>query len=326
MSPNGKLQVGMYWAAGCGGCDISLLEIGERILDLLEIADIAFWPCIADFKVADVAAYPDRYIDLCFVNGAIRNSENEAIARLLRAKSATLVGYGSCAVDGGIPALANLSSPRQIFATIYHELPSTVNPGGAEPVPESKTAFGPLEIPHFHPAVRRLRDVVRVDYEIPGCPPQADEVWETIVALSSGAVPASNGAVRVGCTNRSVCDECKLPKRQQRIGAFRRLHTFRPEPGWCLLEQGVLCMGPATRGGCGALCPSAGTRCEGCGGPAAGVEDQGAAMAGALGSLLASITEDEAAALMAQVVDPVGTFYRFSMASSHLKLRRQPPA
>ena len=73
----GKLRVGMYWASSCGGCDISLLEIAEHLLELIEVADIVFWPCVADFKYRDVAGYPDGHIDVCLFNGAIRSSEQE---------------------------------------------------------------------------------------------------------------------------------------------------------------------------------------------------------------------------------------------------------
>ena len=100
MGTNGKLKVGMYWASSCGGCDISLLEIGPRLLDLIKIADVVFWPCAADFKYQDVAHYPDGYMDVCFYNGGIRNSEQEEVARLLRKKSKTLIGYGACAAEG----------------------------------------------------------------------------------------------------------------------------------------------------------------------------------------------------------------------------------
>lgn len=170
MSANGKLKVGMYWASSCGGCDISLLEIGVRILELIQIADVAFWPCAADFKYAHVAGYPDGYMDVCFYNGGVRNSEQEEVARLLRNKSKTLVAYGACASDGGIPALANFVTPRAIFDAAYHHNPSIDNAAGVEPQPEVETAVGTLHIPRFYPAVLRLRDVVDVDYELPGCP------------------------------------------------------------------------------------------------------------------------------------------------------------
>jgi F420-non-reducing hydrogenase small subunit len=321
VSANGKLKIGMYWAASCGGCDISLLEIGARLLDLIKIADVVFWPCAADFKYSDVADYPDGYMHLCCFNGGVRNSEQEEVARLLRLKSRTLVAYGTCAGDGGIPALANLTTSAAIFDAAYRDNLSTRNPERIEPKPRTVSAQGKLELPEFYPAVLRLKDVVPVDYEIPGCPPQADRVWEVIQAVAAGAVPATNQAVRVGCTEKNVCDECPLEKRLVKIKQFRRHHTFRPEPGWCLLEQGQVCMGPATRAGCGALCLKAGMRCEGCYGPMSEVTDQGAAMAGALGALLDASTERRAEELIGQIADPTGTFYRFTMSSGALKAR-----
>ncbi len=124
----GKLRVGMYWASSCGGCDIALLEIAEHLLDLIEVADIVFWPCVTDFKYRTVAGYPDGYIDLCMVNGAIRSSEQEEIARLLRLKSRTLAAYGACAMDGGIPALANLKSRDEIYDASYHRQSDAAEP------------------------------------------------------------------------------------------------------------------------------------------------------------------------------------------------------
>jgi len=322
MGANGKLKIGVYWAASCGGCDISLLEIGPRLLDLIQVADVVFWPCATDFKYADVVKYPDGYMDACFFNGGIRSSEHEEVARLLRKKSKTLIAYGACAVDGGIPALANLKSPREIFDASYHHNPSIDNPDGIEPQPHVETPLGVLEIPTFSPTVLQLKDVVDVDYQIPGCPPQADRVWEAIQAVTSGGVPPRNRAVKVGCSEKSVCDECPLEKRMIKITKFRRHHEFRPEPGWCLLEQGVLCMGPATRSGCGALCLKAGMRCEGCYGPAGEAEDQGTSMIGALGALLDAQIEDRAQEMVAEIADPTGTFYRFSFSSSFMKARK----
>jgi F420-non-reducing hydrogenase small subunit len=267
-----------------------------------------------------VAAYPDGHIDVCFFNGGVRNSEQEEVARLLRRKARTLVAYGACAVGGGIPALANVTTPAEIFDRAYHANPSLDNPKGVEPVPLSDSPVGELEIPELYPAVLRLQDIVAVDYALPGCPPQADRVWEAIQAVATGAVPPRNAAVKVGCTNKTVCDECAREKRQVKLQAFRRHHQIRPEPGWCLLEQGLLCMGPATRGGCGALCLKADMLCEGCYGPPANTEDQATAMIGALGALAGAATEDRAKEMVAEVPDPIGSFYRFSLASGFFKV------
>jgi F420-non-reducing hydrogenase small subunit len=322
MGASGKLKVGMYWAASCGGCDISLLEIGPRLLELIQIADVVFWPCAADFKYRDVAGYPDGFMDVCFFNGAVRSSEQEEIARLLRLKAKTLIAYGACASGGGIPALANLTTPEAIYDAAYHANPSLDNAGRVEPQPVTQSPVGELEIPRFYPQVLRLRDVVEVDYEIPGCPPQADRVWESIQAVAGGKVPARNAAVRVGCTDKTVCDECPREKKLTRIARFTRHHQIRPEPGWCLLEQGLMCLGPATRGGCGALCLKADMRCEGCYGPPPAAEDQGTSMVGALGPLVGADGETAAKDLVGEIVDPAGTFYRFSLASSFLRGRQ----
>jgi F420-non-reducing hydrogenase small subunit len=322
MTTNGKLKIGMYWAASCGGCDISLLEIGPHLLELIAAADVVFWPCAADFKYKDVAAYPDGYIDVCFFNGGVRNSEHEQVARLLRAKSKTLAAYGACACDGGIPSLANLSSVDALFASCYLDNPSIENPGRVLPQPTFETELGELELPHFYPHVLRLADVVEVDYQLPGCPPQADRVWEALQAVVAGALPARNNAVKVACTDKSVCDECPREKRLTKIGAFKRPHLAIPEPGWCLLEQGFVCNGAATRSGCGAKCPGVNLPCRGCYGASGDVADQGAAFIGALGSLLDADTEERARELIDQIVDPVGTFYRFTLASGDLKGHR----
>ena len=110
MTENGKPKLAMYWASSCGGCEISVLNIHEHILTVDAVFDLAFFPCVADFKVSDVEGYPDGYIDICLFNGAIRNSENEEMAHLLREKSKILVAYGSCSGEGCIPALSNLTS------------------------------------------------------------------------------------------------------------------------------------------------------------------------------------------------------------------------
>ncbi len=82
-----KLKIASYWAASCGGCEIAVLDINEKILDVIQIADIVFWPVAMDIKYKDVENMPDKYIDVCFFNGGIRNSEQEHMAKLLRQKS-----------------------------------------------------------------------------------------------------------------------------------------------------------------------------------------------------------------------------------------------
>ncbi len=102
-----KLKLALYWASSCGGCEIGQLQIGTKLLQLAEVADIVFWPVAIDVKYKDVEAMPEKSIDVCLFNGAIRTSEQEHMAKIMRDKSKVLISYGSCACNGGIPGLAN---------------------------------------------------------------------------------------------------------------------------------------------------------------------------------------------------------------------------
>jgi F420-non-reducing hydrogenase small subunit len=158
-----KPKLAMYWAASCGGCEISVLNIGDKILIVDEVFDLAFFPCIADFKHHDLEGYPDGYIDVCLFNGAIRNSENEEMAILLRQKSKILVAFGSCSYEGCIPALSNLTTKDDTFNTIYFENPSIDNPDKILPMVETEVPEGTLTLPYFYNTVKSLDQVVDVD-------------------------------------------------------------------------------------------------------------------------------------------------------------------
>jgi F420-non-reducing hydrogenase small subunit len=324
----------MYWASSCGGCEVSLLNIGEKITDLGEIFEIVFFPCLADFKHEDVSAYPDGHIDLCLFNGAIRSSENRKMARLLRRKSKLLVAYGSCAHEGCVPALANLSSAGEILDAVYLRSAATDNPLGLVPGTRSSVPGGVLELPVFFDTVLTLDQVERVDFTVPGCPPEAPRVREVLELFRKffceGADLPEPGSV-LGAARTALCEECPLERRSRPVQRFYRPHEITPDTSTCLLEQGLVCLGPVTRGGCGALCPRTAMGCRGCYGPPEGVEDQGAGMISALaaatdaGSSQAGerALKRQVAETMSTVVDPAGTFYRFSMGRSVLGRARR---
>ena len=320
MSDNEKLKLGLYWATSCGGCDVAIVELREKILDLDAAADILFWPLAMDFKYKDVEAMPDGHIDVCLFNGSIRTSENEHLAHLLRKKSKVLVAFGSCAHEGCIPGLANLFDRRTIFERVYLETPSTDNPEGILPQTVYQVPEGEIEIPTFYNTVKTLDQVEDVDYYVPGCPPQAPQIWAVIETILSGQLPPKGSVV--GATEKTVCDECKHKREEKHIDKFYRPHEIIPDPDRCLFDQGIICAGPATRGGCGALCPSVNMPCRGCYGPPPNVLDQGAALLSAVASVVDADTEEEAARIVGEIVDPVGTFYRFGLPASLLHRAR----
>jgi F420-non-reducing hydrogenase small subunit len=305
-----KLKIAFYWAASCGGCEIAVLDVNEKILDIVAKADIVFWPVAIDIKYKDVEAMPDKSIDACFFNGAIRTSENEHMAKLLRAKSKILVAFGSCANDGCVVGLANLWNRETIFQRLYKETPSTKNPEFVTPKTSSKVQEGELKLPEFYDTVKTLAQTVDVDYFLSGCPPPIPCIAQAFEAILSGNLPPKGSSFLL---NKSICDECPREKKDRNLTEIKRIYEIEDDLKTCFLDQGVICMGPATRAGCGAQCPKVNIPCTGCDGPGPRVSDQGAAMMSALASIAAS-TE-----VIDQIVDPIGTFYKYSLANSTLR-------
>lgn len=314
-----KLKLAAYWAASCGGCDVSILDIDEKILDLAAAADIVFWPIAVDAKYADVEAMEDGFIDVTLFNGAIRNSEQEHLAHLLRAKSKVLVAFGACACFGGIPGLANEHNREAIFQWAYCDSPST---NCAEVMPQTRweAPEGELTLPEFYNRVSSLGQVVPVDYYLPGCPPTADLVWTAAQAIVSGELPPPGSTI---AGEKTLCDECPRTRSEEKaVRRFRRLWEFVPDTEQCLLEQGIICSGPATRAGCGAKCPGVNIPCRGCFGPSGAVIDQGAKMLAAVSAVIDSEDPEEIERITAQIDDPLGTFYRFVLPTSLLRRAR----
>jgi F420-non-reducing hydrogenase small subunit len=317
-----KLKIAFYWAASCGGCEIAVLDINEKILDVVNIADIVFWPVAMDIKYKDVEALPDKYIDITFFNGSIRNSEQEHMAKIIRAKSKTLVAFGSCAQEGSIPGLANLHNRQEIFNKVYVGSPSTSNPQKTTPQLKTEVKEGILTLPEFYNTVNTLDQIVDVDYYLPGCPPPVKLIANAVEAIAKGQLPPKGSVL---APLKSVCDECTRKKENKQITKIYRVHEITPEPEKCLLEQGIICMGPATRSGCGAQCLKVDMPCTGCGGPCPNAPEQGAAMLSALASILGLENEqehysaDDIEKLMNQIKDPIGTFYMYSLPASIMK-------
>ncbi len=314
-----KIKMAVYWGAACGGCCVSVLDVHEALFDVVAAADLVFWPIALDTKYKDVEAMADKEIDLTLFNGAVRNSENEHIAHLLRKKSKILVAYGSCAHLGGIPGLANFSNREEIFERVYQTTESTVNPDKVRPQPVTKVKEGDLTIPEFYNDVRALNQVTDVDYYLPGCPPQTERLVEVFMAIVTGAELPPKGSV-VGAWEKTQCDECTRKKTDnKKIREFKRPFEIVDDGETCFLEQGLICMGPATRGGCGYRCIEGNAPCRGCYGPPADVSDPGAKMMSAIGTMIDSNDEKEIEKIVEQIADPAGTFYRFSLPGSILR-------
>lgn len=321
-----KPKIAIYWCASCGGCEEAVVDLAEDILGVVEAVDIVLWPCAMDFKKSDVQAMPDGSIVATLLNGAIRSSEQEEMAHLLRRKSRYMIAYGACAHTGGIPGLANQFTREQMLRYVYEECPTVVNRERIHPCPHSKENGWSFELPELHNRVRALDQVVRVDYYVPGCPPTPAITKAAIGALLSGELPPVGSVL---APDYALCEQCKRkaskPENVSFVG-FKRPHEVPLDPEKCFLAQGVICMGPATRAGCEAVCISGNMPCSGCFGPTSRVRDQGAKALSSFCANVAPKTEDEIDEVLAGIPDPVGTFYRYGLARSTLRGAITEPA
>lgn len=269
---------------GCEGCYVSLLDAGEALIPLLEAVDLVASPLVAVDDLSDC--------DVVLVEGAVTTEHDIEVLKAARAASKTLVAVGSCAALGGIGGLRNLSTLDEVFNTAY--------PDGTRPDGDL-----PALVSHVHP----ISDFVSVDISLPGCAPETATLVEALMAALEGK--------EWSLPRRNMCDECGREKRTLlehsaefvSDAVYGLMELEEIDPKRCFLEQGVICMGPMTREGCGARCTAAGVPCRGCQGPSRLEFEQGGKMVDALAAVL------PAGAIMF-LDDLVGTGYRFSMPVS----------
>jgi F420-non-reducing hydrogenase small subunit len=228
--------------ASCAGCEISILDLHEEILQLLDKAEIVYAPVLMDSK-----ELPDS-VDIAIVSGSVRNVENKKKLEELREKSKILIAYGTCACYGGITGMADLYTPEEVTSRTYSDNPSTESA-------ELPSEVVPKLLPIVHPA----GDIADVDGYIPGCPPKERLVGDILIPLVNDKAPE--------VPKKSVCADCQRHMEHVKFDKILRRVEGDPDPEKCFLSQGYVCLGSVTLGRCGALCTAAGVACHGCGGP-----------------------------------------------------------
>ena len=314
-----KPQVAFYWCASCGGCEEAVVDLAEDILKVVEAVDIVLWPVAMDFKKADVEARPDKSIAVAFINGAIRTSEQEEWVHMLRRKANVVVSFGACANSGGIPALANQFKKEEILKYVYEDCPGVDNAAKTRPQTESTDQGRTVTLPEFRSMVRSLDQVIDVDYYLPGCPPTPKVIMNAVGAILAGKLPAKGTVLS---PDNALCEECKRKDTKPAdlaLTEFKRPHQVHIDPDKCLLAQGLVCMGPATRSGCESLCPSGNMPCTGCFGPSSRVKDQGAKFVSSVFSNIAPKESAEIDKVLDGIPDPIGTFYRYGLSKCILR-------
>lgn len=318
-----KPKVAFYWSASCGGCEEAVIDINETILDVVKAVDIVFWPVALDFKVKDVEQLKDGEITVSFLNGGIRSSEQEHMVKLLRKKSKIVVAFGSCAHMGGVPGLANLSTKKELLDCVYKETVSTDNPDGIFPQEVTKVEENgktyEVYLPKQYEQVHRLDEIVDVDYYLPGCPPAPANIVDAVMAILESKLPPKGAVIGEKKTQCDTCSRKDTKPEKLKITKLHRIHEIIADPDKCFLDQGVICLGPATRSGCDERCMKGNMPCRGCYGPPDGVLDQGAKFLSALASIIDVNDEEEYQQILDSIPDPAGMCYYFSLPTTLLK-------
>ena len=168
------------WLDGCSGCHMSFLDMDERLLELTERADLVYSPLV------DAKVYPED-VDLVLVEGAVSTDEDLERITLVRSRTKTLVALGDCAVTTNVPGMRNVFADAQpLFQRAYVDN-VTVNLG----MPSKN-------LPHHLPKTLPVHKVVKVDVFLPGCPPSADLIFDTVMALLDGRSPDAATHARFG--------------------------------------------------------------------------------------------------------------------------------
>ena len=305
--------------SGCGGCDMAIIDLSEKLVDALESLEIVFWaPTVADIKYKDLKAMPDQSIDLGFISGTVRNKENEDLIKVMRRKCKIVFAFGACASLGGIPGMANMHDKDEIFENAYLRSPSTDNPEKIVPKPVSKEDGFELTLPEFLDQVKPVDTVIDVDYYVGGCPPHHSHIEKIVKAIINGDLPPKGSWFTNG---KSVCDVCsRNPAERGYVKDVKRMHEGLPDEDTCLLEQGYLCLGAITQGDCGALCPRVNVRCAGCGGPIPPVRDFGLRAVSAIGAIMAD--EGVVDSLLERYPTLTKILYRYSLPKSMIGRKR----
>ncbi|MGD0821794.1 MAG: oxidoreductase [Desulfomonilia bacterium] len=314
-----KPKVAIYWLTACGGCDETIVDLNEAILQVADAVDIVLWPVAMDFKYKSIREMKDQGIVLSIIHGSVRNSEQEEMAKLLRKKSQIVLAFGSCACFGGTPGLANFRSKQDIFNWVYRDAPTVVNPKGNFPQTETILDGHKLTLPEFYEQVYPLNQIIGVDYYLPGCPPPPDLVAHAVFAVVEGKLPPHGATL---APQKPLCDVCPRNRSKpikMEISEVKRIHTVEADPEKCFLAQGILCMGPAIRSGCGETCIRINMPCRGCFGPVEGISDAGTKFISGLAALLGAETEAESLKAVEGITDLAGYCYRFSLPSVSLK-------
>jgi F420-non-reducing hydrogenase small subunit len=236
----GKARIAVEWLSGCSGCELGIVDLHEKLLEVLDEIELVRIPILMDTK---------EYVpaDVGLITGSIRTDHDVHAAHAMRKACKAIVAFGTCPVYGGPHSSAYPHSTEELLANSYRNNPSTT------------TSTVPDQVPKLLDGNRPLDSEIEVDLYIPGCPPHAAYIFEGLISVLRGR-PAK-------IERRNVCFNCTRRMVKTEVSSLRRAYEGSYDPTLCFLSQGCLCFGSVTLDRCLAPCMQVGVPCFSCGGP-----------------------------------------------------------
>lgn len=236
-----KTKVSTEWLSGCSGCHVAMVDLHEKLINILDDIEFVRIPVLMDEK-----GYPEA--DIGIVEGAVRSEHDREALLSMRKSVKKLIAFGTCAVYGGPSGIGWLYTKESIINRVYSEVITA-------------TAKEKLDgdVPHLEQSVVPIDEIVEVDIYLPGCPPHP--FW---VATALGALQTPE---KHTLSQKTVCSLCERRMNKQTGVSLKPSDTTAPDDKLCLLCQGVICMGSVTMERCMSPCPNKGVACTGCAGP-----------------------------------------------------------
>lgn len=287
-----KVTVSFEWLSGCSGCELSIVDLHERLLKVLEAIDIVRLPILMDVK-----EYPKAALGI--ITGALRTHHDVECAKKMRKSCDTVLAFGTCAVYGGPQGSGYAHPQSELAESAFVKNPTT------------STHFVPDQgVPRLlEEGVLPLDAVISVDRYLPGCPPHAYYVFEALTSILAGKPPEFG--------QQNVCFHCDRRMKHTEVTTLRRVHEGPIENDTCFLSQGILCMGSATLDRCRGACPTRGMPCSGCTGPSESIVlEPSRDIRSEVATRMSMMTKIPKATIMAEIEKHSKTYYAYAMASS----------
>lgn len=285
----GKARVAVEWLSGCSGCELGIVDLHEKLLDVLEEVELVRIPILMDTK---------EYVpaDIGIVTGSIRTDHDVHAAHAMRQACKAIVAFGTCPVYGGPHSSAYPHSTQELLDGSFVKNPTTT------------THFVPDQVPQLLDGNRPLDSEIEVDLYIPGCPPHAAFIFEGLLSVLRGRPPKIE--------RRNVCFNCTRTMVKTDVATLRRAHEGTFDTELCFLSQGCLCFGSVTLDRCMAPCMQAGVPCFSCCGPSEAVilEPQ-KDVRSEVAHRMAHLTKIPSQDIVAEIERQAKTHFAYAMAS-----------